>query len=253
MQPTNFPALVNNFSNEKQNKNRKKIIKKRTRIVPFKDPACWLFFIFSTETTKPVKKTHIGRAATGTNPIKREKIFNFFFFLFSCHHWAPYSFRKTNSPKLKIFSILHSDMTRIYPSEKRKKSSIPKSFLFFTFSKNFTSERCSRVVPKNRTQQRFGKKRRLSAKRHNTLVSLTKNLHAQTVARRLLTNQLKLKVDLESDRHKSCVHKQNKKGISLLAAKRQLEREKNEQLKGKKNKMEGVCIGRWMWNWCRPG
>jgi hypothetical protein len=61
------------------------------------------------------------------------------------------------------------------------------------------------------------------------------------VARRLLTNQLKLKVDLESDRHKSCVHKQNKKGISLLAAKRQLEREKNEQLKGKKIKWK-VCV-----------
>lgn len=130
MQPTNFPALVNNFSNEKQNKNRKKIIIKkgqgsfRSRI-----PPVGYFSFFSTETTKPVKKTHNGRAATGTNPIKREKIFNFFFFFsFLMSSSGPLFLPKNKLAKTEnLFHFAQWHDTHVSQREKKKKFN-PKSF-----------------------------------------------------------------------------------------------------------------------------
>lgn len=141
MQPTNFPALVNNFSNEKQNKNRKKIIIKkgqgsfRSRI-----PPVGYFSFFSTETTKPVKKTHNGRAATGTNPIKREKIFNFFFFFLS--HviiGPPIPSEKQIGQNWKSFPFCTVTWHACIPARKEKKVQSQIFFLsrkvFFSFQK----------------------------------------------------------------------------------------------------------------------
>ena len=64
-----------------------------------------VIFYFSTET-KPVKKTHNERAATGTNPIKKARFWKtefFFFYLMSHRHpfllnWTRRGGREINSP-----------------------------------------------------------------------------------------------------------------------------------------------------------
>jgi hypothetical protein len=82
MQPTNFPALVNNFSNEKQNKNRKKIQKKGQGSFRSRIPPVGYFSFFPPKRRSQSRKHTTGVQQPGPTQL-RERRFSTSFFFFS--------------------------------------------------------------------------------------------------------------------------------------------------------------------------